>query len=344
MNRVTLPLSRMGARFSPSDIFCRSCISEPFDTLPLAVCGSASLKAIDHRSPVASAQVKSAVLLAGLRARGTTSVTEPYRSRDHTELLLPAYGAEVSIDGLTTGIVGGQQLFASDCKIPGDPSSAAFLLVAAALIPKSEIIVRDVLLNPTRVGFLEVMRRMGADIAIEISKNSHLGAEEVGEISLRYREDLRATTVWEHEIPALIDEIPILALLATAAQGTTVFKRVEELRVKESDRLAATVAGLTALGCQARVEAGVSEGVDTCDMRGGGTETGVAATTAGVDLHVVGGVARTGGEVLETQGDHRLAMTWAIAARAFDLAVTIPGIESVGVSYPTFFDDLKRLS
>jgi 3-phosphoshikimate 1-carboxyvinyltransferase len=122
-------------------------------------------------------------------------------------------------------------------------------------------------------------------------------------------------------MPALIDEIPILALLATAAQGTTVFKRVEELRVKESDRLAATVAGLTALGCQARADA-----------------------IAGVDLHVVGGVPRAGGGVLETHGDHRLAMTWAIAARAFDLAVTIPGIESVGVSYPTFFDDLKRLS
>jgi 3-phosphoshikimate 1-carboxyvinyltransferase len=323
MNRVTLPLSRMGARFNPSDVFSRSGISESGDTLPLAVCGSDSLKAIDYRSPVASAQVKSAVLLAGLRAQGTTSVTEPYKSRDHTELLLSAYGAEVSVDGLTAGVVGGQQLFASDCEIPGDPSSAAFLLVAAALIPKSEITVRDVLLNPTRVGFLEVMRRMGADIAIRISKNSRLGAERVGEVTLRYREGLRATTVREHEIPALIDEIPILALLATAAQGTTVFERTEELRVKESDRLTATVAGLVALGCQARAEEGVFEGVD---------------------LHVVGGVPRTGGGVLETYGDHRLAMTWAIAARAFDLAVTIPGIESVGVSYPTFFDDLKRLS
>jgi 3-phosphoshikimate 1-carboxyvinyltransferase len=150
--------------------------------------------------------------------------------------------------------------------------------------------------------------------------------------------------VQEYEIPALIDEIPILALLATAAQGTTIFKRVEELRIKESDRLTATVAGLTALGCQARDETGGFEKDDVRGVRDGGTKSDAAAAAAGVDLYVAGGVPRTGGGVLETYGDHRLAMTWAIAARAFDLAITIPGLESVGVSYPTFFDDLKRLS
>jgi 3-phosphoshikimate 1-carboxyvinyltransferase len=317
MNRVTLPLSKMGARFNPSDVFCRSCISEPFDTLPMRVRGSASLKAIQHKSPVASAQVKTAVLLAGLRAQGTTSVTEPYQSRNHTELLLPAYGAPVAVEGLTASINGEQYLRASDCAVPGDPSSAAFLLVAAALIPGSELEVRDVLLNPTRIAFLTVMQRMGADIAIEISKNGRLGEEQVGSVTLRHREGLTATVVEAHEVPALIDEVPILALLATAAQGTTVFEQVSELRVKESDRLAAIIDGLTALGCIVYDE--------------------------GDNLHVTHGPPRNEARVLETHGDHRLAMTWAIAARTFGLESTIRDPASVQVSYPGFFDDLRQL-
>jgi 3-phosphoshikimate 1-carboxyvinyltransferase len=280
--------------------------------------GTAALRAIDYQSPVASAQVKSAVLLAGLNARGTTSVTEPCKSRDHTELLLPAYGVELEVGGLTVSIPGGQRLRASDCEVPGDPSSAAFPLVAAALIPLSEVTVRGMLLNPTRTGFLSVMRRMGADIAIEISNNSALGGEQVGDVTLRYREGLVATEVEAHEVPSLIDELPILALLATAAQGTTVFRQVGELRVKESDRLAAIVCGLTALGCDAHDE--------------------------GDSLSVGFAPPRIGDVSLETHDDHRLAMTWAIAARAFDLAPCIHGLESVKVSYPGFFDDLKRLS
>jgi 3-phosphoshikimate 1-carboxyvinyltransferase len=318
MNRVTLPLSKMGARFAPSDVSCRSCISEPFDTLPLVVRGSASLKAIEHRSPIASAQVKSAVLLAGLHAQGTTSITEPYQSRDHTELLLPAYGVDVAVDGLTASISGGQRMHASDCTVPGDPSSAAFLLVAAALIPGSELAVRGMLLNPTRTGFLAVMRRMGADIAIEISNNGRLGGEQTGDVTLRYREGLTATVIEAHEVPALIDEVPILALLATTAHGTTVFRQVGELRVKESDRLAAIIDGLVALGCEAR--------------------------SVGDDLFVTSGPLRNAARALETDGDHRLAMTWSIAARAFDLDLAICGLESVSVSYPGFFDDLRRLS
>jgi 3-phosphoshikimate 1-carboxyvinyltransferase len=368
MNRVTLPLSRMGACFNPSEVSCRSCISEPFDTLPLVVQGSDSLKAIDYRSPIASAQVKSAVLLAGIRAQGTTCVTEPHQSRNHTELLLPAYGVDVLAEGLTTGIVGGQRLFANDCEVPGDPSSAAFLLVAAALIPDSEVTVRNVLLNPTRVGFLEVMRRMGADIAVSADDAGCLGAEKVGEVTLRYREGLQATVVEAREIPALIDEVPILALLATAAHGTTVFRRVEELRVKESDRLSATIAGLTALGCRAYDKEGASEvddAHDTCAKGvasatndtsvecAEGSTNATSATSAeasgGVDLYVEGGwgtnnTTQKGRGVLETYGDHRLAMTWAIVARAFDLDITIQRLESVSVSYPGFFDDLKRLS
>jgi 3-phosphoshikimate 1-carboxyvinyltransferase len=317
MNRVILPLSQMGARFAPPDASCENGASKPLGTLPLTVCGSDSLKAIDYESPVASAQVKSAVLLAGLHAQGTTSVTEPYRSRNHTELLLPAYGVKLAVDGLRVSIDGGQGLQASDCEVPGDPSSAAFLLVAAALIPGSELTVRNVLLNETRTGFLAVMRRMGADIAIEISNNGRLGGEQTGDVTLRYREGLVATVVEAHEVPALIDEVPILALLATAAQGTTVFKQVGELRVKESDRLAAVIDGLVALGCEAR--------------------------SVGDDLFVTCAPPRLATASLATHGDHRLAMTWSIAARAFDLDLDIDGLESAGVSYPGFFDDLGRL-
>jgi 3-phosphoshikimate 1-carboxyvinyltransferase len=313
MGRVTLPLSRMGARFAPLGTS-----GDAAATLPLTVYGSASPSALDYQSPVASAQVKSTVLLAGLNARGTTSVTEPYQSRDHTELLLPAYGVQLAVDGLTVSVTGGQRLRASDCEVAGDPSSAAFPLVAAALIPASEVTARGVLLNPTRTGFLAVMRRMGADMDIETGEAGRLGGERTGDVSLRYRGGLRATTVAACEVPSLIDEVPILALLATAAEGTTVFEGVGELRVKESDRLAAIVDGLTALGCVACAE--------------------------GDELRVSHGLPRVDAPVLKTHGDHRLAMTWVIAARAFGLNPTILGLESVKVSYPTFFDDLEQLS
>jgi 3-phosphoshikimate 1-carboxyvinyltransferase len=309
MSRVTVPLSQMGARFAPA---------QDAITLPLTLCGSASLAALSYQGPVASAQVKSAVLLAGLNACGTTCVTEPYRSRNHTELLLPAYGANLSIKGLRVSVSGGQRLRACDCVVPGDPSSAAFLLVAAALIPGSEVTVRGLLLNPTRTGFLEVMRRMGADLSVTAGEDGQLGGERVGDVTLRYRAGLTATVVEAQEVPALIDEVPILALLATAAEGTTVFEHVGELRVKESDRLAAIVSGLGTLGCTARAE--------------------------GDELYVTCAPPRLGAQTLETHNDHRLAMTWAVAARAFELGPTILGLESVRVSYPGFFDDLKRLS
>jgi 3-phosphoshikimate 1-carboxyvinyltransferase len=337
MNRVTLPLAKMGARFNPSDVSCRSCISEPFDTLPLTVRGSAQLKGIDYKSPVASAQVKSAVLLAGLNASGQTRISEPHLSRNHSELLLPAFGAVLEADGLSVAVQGGQHLTAYDCQVPGDPSSAAFVLVAAAMIPGSEVTVTGMLLNPTRIGFIEVMRRMGADIAIEYSNIGTIGAERTGDVTVCYQPGLQATVVEASEIASLVDEVPILSLLATAAVGETVFEQVSELRVKESDRLAAIVNGLGALGLTA------SEQGDDLHVMGATGGGAVGQTGAATGPTATAGKS-SGQLTLETHGDHRLAMTWAIAARAYGQSLEIANRDCVGVSYPGFFDDLERLS
>jgi 3-phosphoshikimate 1-carboxyvinyltransferase len=305
MRRVAGPLAQMGATFSSGE------------HLPITVSGNPGLTAIDYLSPVASAQVKSAILLAGLQAQGITSVSEPHKSRDHTELLLPTFGVKVQVEGLKVSIAGGQKLNACDCGVPGDPSSAAFLLVAAALTPDSQVTVTNVALNPTRTGFLEVLRRMGADVRVVADGDACLGQEPVGDITVNWRAGLQATVIEAAEVPALIDEVPILALLATAAQGTTTLREVGELRVKESDRLAAIVEGLTALGCSARVE--------------------------GDDLLVSSGPPSKGNATLDAYGDHRLAMTWLVAARAFALDVNVLGLRSVAVSYPGFVADLLSL-
>jgi 3-phosphoshikimate 1-carboxyvinyltransferase len=345
MNRVTLPLTTMGANFEASHDTRTSCTSENLDTLPLVVRGTAALKAIDYRSPVASAQVKSAVLLAGLHASGTTSVTEPSRSRDHTELLLPAFGVDVRTDGLTTSIEGGQSPVApsSALAVPGDPSSAAFLLVGAALIADSEVTVRDVLLNPTRTGFLEVMRRMGVEISIheDTEGQTALGAERVGCVTVRYSPSLQATTVVAEEVPSLIDELPILALLATGAQGTTVFQGVGELRVKESDRLAAIEEGLRAMGYKA-----YSEG-DTLYVEGSALSS--RATSSSDVPFCLAGLADASSAspiVLPTHGDHRLAMTWTMAQHIYgsQTPIHIDDRACMAVSYPAFLDDLAYLS
>jgi len=324
MGRVALPLAKMGAAIQPPALRCVAC-GKNQDTLPLQVVGRGggggrgSLKAIRYASPVASAQVKSAILLAGQRAKGTTSVSEPYLSRDHTERLLPAFGVEVGAEGLTASIEGGQQATApaAALEVPGDPSSAAFLLVAAALAPGSEVAVEGVLLNPTRTGFVQVLQRMGADLALEPDPGWQLGSETVGSIRVRYRKGLAATTVEPAEVPALIDELPILALAATAAAGTTVFKSVGELRVKESDRLAAIIDGLTAIGAK--------------------------AWAAGDDLHVQGQAPDRQGVRLTTHGDHRLAMTWAVARAVFALDLELDDPGCIAVSYPGFFKDLEAL-
>lgn len=306
MGRVTGPLELMGAQFTGREA----------GRLPITVRGG-RLRAIRYESPVASAQVKSAVLLAGLRARGRTTVIEPAPSRDHTERLLPAFGVGVACDAAehSCSIDGPAALMAADLAVPGDPSSAAFLAGAALMAPGSEVSLDGVLLNPTRTGFVRVLEAMGADVTVVPSRAT--GAEPVGEVRVREGAPLRGVVVPAAEVPSLVDEVPLLAVVATRAAGTTRFEGVGELRVKESDRLSAIVEGLTALGATVR---------------------------AGEDWLEVDGPARLHGAALDSLGDHRLAMAWAVAALAADAPVSIERWEAIAVSYPGFARDLAALA
>ncbi len=305
MRRVTDPLTRMGAHFDTGE----------GGTLPVTVHGGA-LRAIDYDMPVASAQVKSAVLLAALSAQGRTIVHEPAPSRDHTERLLPAFGVGVgrSIEENACWVDGPAVLSATDVPVPADPSSAAFLAGAAVIVAGSEVHLPDVALNPTRIGFLRVLEAMGADVLIRPDRAS--GAEPCGELLVRGGRELTGVVVPAREAPSLIDEVPLLAVVAACAHGTTRFEGMGELRVKESDRLAAIADGLAALGATVR---------------------------SGDDWLEVDGPAAMRGATLDSLGDHRLAMAWAVAALAADGPVTIEGWDAIDVSYPTFADDLGRL-
>lgn len=307
MRRVTDPLSSMGARFETTQA----------GTLPVTVHGSETLRPFAYASPVASAQVKTALLLAGLRAKGGVKVTEPAPSRDHTELLLPAFGVSVSVnrDANSAALCGPYVLSAVDVSVPRDPSSAAFMVAAALLIPGSEITMPGVSLNETRIGFLRVLERMSADV--NIVPGASAGAEPMGTVTARFTPALTATTVLAHEVPSLVDEVPVLALIAAKAHGTTRFEGVGELRVKESDRLAAVVDGLSELGVTAR---------------------------AGEDWLEVDGPAALRGARLHSLHDHRLAMTWALAGLAGEGEVEVECFEAVDVSFPRFAETLEGLS
>jgi 3-phosphoshikimate 1-carboxyvinyltransferase len=305
MRRVTEPLESMGAPLTTTG-----------GHLPVTIHGGA-LHGVRFTSPVASAQVKTAVLLAGVRATGDTIVLEPVLSRDHSELLLPAFGVPVACDysDIACELTGPALMTATDITVPGDPSSAAFLVAAAALVPGSEVVLPDVALNPTRLGFVRVMQRMGADVDVERERT--IGAEPVGEITVLHRVGLSATTVSAAEVPSLIDEVPVLAVVACAAHGTTRFSGVGELRVKESDRLAAIADSLGRLG---------------------------AVVRTGDDWIEIDGPAHLHGTTLDSQGDHRLAMAWAVASLIAAGAVTVEGWEAVDVSYPRFAEDLAALA
>lgn len=306
MLRVTEPLAAMGARFDTSEN----------GTLPVTVHGTAELKPFSYDSPVASAQVKTAIMLAGLRARGGVRVSEPAASRDHTERLLPAFGIAVKRDPerFAASVCGPQQMVATNVAVPRDPSSAAFLACAAAMVPGSQVTLTGVSLNPTRTGFISVMLRMGA--SVEIRQEESAGSEPAGTVVIRSSR-LVGTTVTTEEVPSLVDEVPVLALLACRAAGTTRFEGVGELRVKESDRLAAVADGLSALGATVR---------------------------SGDDWLEVDGPCTLGGATLDSLHDHRLAMTWALAGLVSDKPVTVTGFEAVDVSYPRFAEDLQALS
>jgi 3-phosphoshikimate 1-carboxyvinyltransferase len=304
MRRVTDPLTTMGATITTT----------PSGTLPVTIRGGA-LRRLAYASPVASAQVKTAVLLAGLRADGTTSVAEPAQSRDHTERLLPMFGVPVVRDRtrLTASVAGPAVPCAADVQVPADPSSTAFLAVAAVIVSGSSVHLPDISLNPTRTGFLRVLERMGAHISAEPSLS--IGAEPVGTLHASSGL-LTATTITADEVPALIDEVPLLALAAARAWGTTRFEGVGELRVKESDRLEAVRSALEAFG---------------------------VPVAAGKDWLEVTGPARLAGAVISSLGDHRLAMSWAVAGLVADGVTVVERFEAAEVSYPAFAGDLRDL-
>lgn len=308
MRRIAAPLELMGARFAP----------EGATTLPLSITGTRGLAAISYDSPVASAQLKTAILLAGIFASGITSVHEPAPSRNHTELMLPGFGVDVEATPGEASVAGGQSLHACDVDVPGDPSSAAFMACAAALRPDSTIDIENVSLNEARIGFARVLERMGADITLKPMGSA--GEEPCGTISVSYVEHLRSCEVVGREIASLVDEIPVLALVAAHAEGTTVFHEVGELRVKETDRLAAILEGLSKLGVRAWAE--------------------------GDDLHIEGkpGLVAPEGLMFDSLGDHRLAMTWSLVGFTGAHPVSIRDFEAVRVSYPGFRADIERLA
>jgi 3-phosphoshikimate 1-carboxyvinyltransferase len=300
MRRVIEPLSRMGARIEATD-------GHP----PLTIHG-ASLHAITHRPDVPSAQVKSAVLLAGLYAEGKTSVTEPAQTRDHTERALAAFGLHVSATGNTITVAGGQEAIGQPLAVPGDFSSAAFWMVAAAALPGSRVEIHDVGLNSTRTGLIGVLRRFGA--RVEVHETGSSAGEARGTIVVT-GDRTGSIEIAPEEVPGLIDELPAIAALA-AHGGEVSVRGAAELRVKESDRIAVLVAGFRALGISAE------ERPDGFAVRGEGAPSG--------------GVA-------DARGDHRMAMAFAIAALAARSPSTIEGSDAVVISYPGFFDILGRL-
>lgn len=303
MRRVIDPLRQMGAHITGR---------ADGQYTPLAIQGT-TLQAIDYKMPVASAQVKSAILLAGLRANGTTIVRETEVSRDHTERMLRQFGANVEVDNGVVSIEGGQTLSGTHVSVPGDISSAAFFLVAGAICENSQVTLQNVGMNPTRDGIIEVLQKMGATMTVTPNDDSQ--AEPTATIQIA-TSTLKGTTIEGDIIPRLIDEIPILALLATQAHGQTIIKDAEELKVKETDRITAVVTELKKLGAQ--IEA---------------TEDGM----------MINGPTALKGANLQTYGDHRIGMMGAVAALVTDGAVTLDDAQCIAVSYPSFFEHIEAV-
>lgn len=304
MTRIITPLSQMGGKIeSLSDNGCA----------PLKITGH-PLKPIHYLSPVSSAQVKSCVLLAGMYADGITKVTEPYLSRNHSELMLRSFGADVISEGTTAAITGNPVLEGQKVIVPGDISSAAYFIAAGLLIPGSEILIKDVGINPTRDGILKVCADMGADIQL-LNKREY-GKEPVADILVKHSE-LKATVIEGALIPTLIDELPMLAVMAAFAQGTTVIRDAQELKVKESNRLDIIVQHLSAMGAD------------------------IIPTEDGMEIH---GGKPLKGAVLDSYMDHRIAMSFAVAGMAADGETEILNASCVDISYPEFYRDMAAIS
>ncbi len=303
MKRIITPLSMMGAHIESLN---------GNDCAPLKITG-AGLHGINYTSPVASAQVKSCVLLAGLYADAPTSVTEPVLSRNHTELMLAGFGAHVASSGTTATIEPEPDLNGMKIEVPGDISSAAYFLAAGLMIPNSEILIKNVGINPTRDGILRVAKEMGGDITILSEKTS--GGEPTCDLLVR-SSSLKGVTIGGEIIPTLIDEIPMIAVMACFAEGITTIKDAQELKVKESNRIDTVVTNLKAMG--AHIEA---------------TDDGMIIE-GGYPLH---------GAVIDSHLDHRIAMSFAIGALGADGETRIEGAECVKISYPEFYQTLEKL-
>jgi 3-phosphoshikimate 1-carboxyvinyltransferase len=297
MKRVLEPLGLMGARWT----------SAAGDRLPITLTGG-GLTGIEYRTPVASAQVKSAVLLAGLNAAGVTTVVEPEPTRDHTERMLRAFGAELTVAERTIILPPGQRLTGTHVAVPGDPSSAAFPIVASLVTPGSEVTVEGVLLNPLRTGLFDTLREMGADLTISNRRAS--GGEEIGDVTARHSA-LTGVTVPPNRAPSMIDEYPILAVAAAFAKGDTVMRGVGEMRVKESDRIALMARGLEACGVDVEEE------------------------PEGFIVHGTGQAPR-GGATVETSGDHRITMSHLVLGLASREPVSVDEPGMIATSFPGF--------
>ncbi|TDG13517.1 3-phosphoshikimate 1-carboxyvinyltransferase [Seongchinamella unica] len=301
MGRVIDPLTLMGAEIA----------SEEGGRPPLVISGGNSLQGIHYDLPMASAQVKSCVLLAGLYARGRTSVTEPAPTRDHTERMLRGFGYEVSNENGVISLQGGGRLKATDIDVPADISSAAFFLVAASITPGSDLLLTHVGINPTRTGVLNILRLMGADITLKNERE--VGGEPVADIRVRYA-PLQGIDIPEDQVPLAIDEFPVLFIAAACAEGRTVLRGAEELRVKESDRIAAMAEGLDTLGVPNEV---LDDGI------------------------IIDGGSPIGGGEIRTHMDHRIAMAFAIAALRAEKEIYVLDCDHVATSFPGF-DALAR--
>ena len=304
MKRIIEPLSLMGA-----DIISL----RGNNCAPLQITGS-QLHGMDYTSKVASAQVKSCILLAGLYADSLTSVTEPSVSRNHTELMLRGFGANVVCKDKTATITPDPDLIGQKIEVPGDISSAAYFIAAGLIVPGSEILVKNVGINPTRDGLIRVCQAMGADITL-LNKREH-GGEPVADILVRYS-SLKAAAIEGEIIPTLIDELPMIAVIACFAKGTTIIKDASELKVKESDRIAVMVDNLSRMGAH------------------------ITATDDGMIIE--GGYPLHGAEI-DSHLDHRIAMSFAVAALASEGETTIRDADCVKISYPNFYEDLFKLS